>query len=362
MTLTAYAAIATVWGPFPLAGSKLVANMAGILMAIVVLEKAARLGLLTSHALQVLIWGSMALAVVQTYYFGGATYGFDGSDQVSRLSSFIAAQQFAAFLVAFLTLALWHSEFGVGIRVLTAVSVLTALLLNGSRVWFLGALFITLFYMLVLMRQRVILVGLFAGALVTSILLFMSFNSNTEVIVDNSSNRIVATLSAIATGSDTSNRVGLRDLTFRTAIYTGIINDISSSGLKEFALGHGTSSGANGVMRVFPNSYDAERLDPNRLIHNEWLRAAYEWGVVGLLLLAGVFSTMIGGLVSICRAQRRNHRALAALSFVPAFLLAFSSENVLASAGNAMTLSLAIMLALLWTPSQQTIDLPVRQS
>jgi hypothetical protein len=40
----------------------------------------------------------------------------------------------------------------------------------------------------------------------------------------------------------------------------------------------------------------------------------------------------------------------AVLSFLPAFLLAFTTENVIAGAGNAVTMSLGLILALLWIP------------
>jgi hypothetical protein len=41
---------------------------------------------------------------------------------------------------------------------------------------------------------------------------------------------------------------------------------------------------------------------------------------------------------------------VAALSFLPAFLLAFSTENLLAGAGNAVTMSLALIVGLSWIP------------
>jgi hypothetical protein len=115
MILTLYAATCTLWSPFQLG------NMVGIFLAFVVLERAARRGLLNSTVLLSLMTTSLLLAVVQTYYFGGASYGFDGPDQPSRLSSFISAQQFAAFLVAFLALVLWHPKFGPMTRLISSL-------------------------------------------------------------------------------------------------------------------------------------------------------------------------------------------------------------------------------------------------
>ena len=112
---------------------------------------------------------------------------------------------------------------------------------------------------------------------------------------------------------------------------------------------------------MFPEQYKIDALDPNRSIHNEWLRALYEWGVVGLVLMVAVIGTMLIGLLRRYRSARVKLGVAAALSFVPAFLGAFSGENVLAGAGNALTLSLAIMIALAWVP-QSTGAQPIERS
>jgi hypothetical protein len=49
-------------------------------------------------------------------------------------------------------------------------------------------------------------------------------------------------------------------------------------------------------------------------------------------------------------ATRWKAPSLALISFLPAFLVALSTENVLAGAGNAVTISLALMIGLLWSP------------
>lgn len=102
-------------------------------------------------------------------------------------------------------------------------------------------------------------------------------------------------------------------------------------------------------MRVFPNSYKPEQIDANRVIHNEWLRALYEWGVAGLSLLAlSLLALPLGVLRTSDSRWRRN--APIVLAFLPAFLASLSAENVLAGAGNAVTMSLALIVALLWAP------------
>ena len=125
LLLIVYVGLATIWSPFPLAAAKLIGNMIGTLLTFIVLEKAARSGLVNSRAIVILIAASLGLGILQTFYFGGVSYGFDGFGRSSRFSSFVSAQQYAAYLVAFLALALWHPHFRLLARLclIAAVSV-----------------------------------------------------------------------------------------------------------------------------------------------------------------------------------------------------------------------------------------------
>ena len=352
LALCVYAAIASLWSPFPLAAAKLVGNIIGISLTLVVLEKASRLGLLDAKTLIPLILASLALGVIQTYYYGGGSYGFDGFDQPSRFSSFIAAQQYAAFLVCFLAVLLWQPGLNLASRagLLSAVGV--ALVLNGSRVWFVGAMLVVLIYSWFAFRRVLGLATLGFTTLALGVMFAMSFSRIDGIEVTDSSNRIFATASALVTGVDTSNSVGLRDISFRGKIYNGVFQDLRDSGTMQILLGHGTSSGGSAAARVFPNLYKLDQLDPNRVIHNEWLRALYEWGVAGCILLIACLATALGGLVARVNQAEWKRNAPLALAFFPAFLASFSGENILAGAGNAVTMSLALILALLWSPQK----------
>jgi hypothetical protein len=351
VAVTAYAAVAAIWAPFPVAAAKLVGNMFGILLALIVLERAARKGLLDSRNLTVLMASSLTLAAVQTYYFGGSSYGFDGTDQPSRLSSFIAAQQFGAFLVAFLAIALWMNGFRPATRIALCGTMGVALVLNGSRAWSFGAVLVVAVYLWLSFRRTLAFIAFGAATAVLFVAFIVNLNSLDGFVVEDTSNRILATANALYTGVDTSHNVGLRDLSFRSVIYEGVIDELRGSSARELAFGHGTSSGGNAVLRVFPSRYKAEQFDPNRVIHNEWLRALYEWGFVGLGLLAAVGVAFLRLLIHRYRHDSSKASVSAVLSFLPAFLVALSSENVLAGAGNAVMVSLALIVALLWIPT-----------
>ena len=354
-----YAAVASLWSPFPLAAMKLVGNLVGTFLTFVVALKAARLGLLGGKALIILVLASLGLGALQTFYYGGTAFGFDGADRPARFSSFVGAQQYGAFLVAFFAIALWYRAFGLRTRVWLAAINVVALVLNGSRTWFLGATLVLAVYLLLSFRKVLASVTLVVVGLLFGALLLENFDSTGSDLLTDPSSRITATLSAVVTGQDTPQNIGLSNLNFRLAIYTKVVEELRDASPLNLLFGHGTSSGGTVVMRVFPRSYMADTLDPNRSIHDEWLRVLYEWGIVGFVLLLAILVTLV---VELARRSEQTIGSIgspAFFSFLPAFLLAFSSENLIASAGNAVTMSLALIVALRWSPRRR---MPIRGS
>ena len=348
--LAAYASVAALWTPFPLAAVKLVGSMAGILITILVLEKAARTGLLTGTVLSLLICSTILLGVFQTYYFGGLVYGYDGPDQQARFSSFIHAQQYAAILVAFFTLILWREQLRQVQRLVLGLATLAALALNGSRTWFIGAIIAAIVFCFISFR-RVALIAAFGVASVSLAALALANLTSGDIDwLSEAPSRIVATSKALLSGEDTAQRAGLRNLSFRFIVYDGVVEELRSAGPRELIFGHGTSSGGTVSLRLFPHVYNADHLDPNRTIHNEWLRALYEWGLVGLALLVSVFGSLTVGVVRAYRESAWKPPYAALLSFLPAFLAALSTENIIAGVGNAVTFSLALLIGLLFVP------------
>ncbi len=362
IALATYASIASIWSPFPIAGVKLVGNMVGALLTIVVLEKAARAKMLNSNVLTLLIAFSLLLGVVQTYLFDGTLYGYDGPDQPTRFSSFVSAQQYAAILVAFLAIALWTQEFSATRRSLLIGSITAALALNGSRTWFIGAAFVLLVYSWICFRRVAVGIVFAAGTACLGVLLFLNLSQSGIDSSGEAPGRIVATANALVSGTDTAQRAGLRNLSFRFIVHEGVLEELRSGNLTQTLFGHGTSSGGALVLRIFPAVYNADRLDANRAIHDEWLRALYEWGISGLLLLSGVFGCLTIGLINQYRRANWKPPSAALLSFLPAFLAALATENILAGAGNAVTFGLAILVGLLWAPQPGRVRTPFRSS
>jgi len=341
-----YAAVASLWSPFPLAAAKLVGNLVGTFLTFVVLQKASRSRFLGVTEITVLIVATLGLGVLQTFYYGGEAYGFDGADRPNRFSSFVGVQQYAAFLVAFLVIALWHKRFTAKTRVWLVSAIGVALVLNGSRIWFVGAAWVLLVYLSLSFRKVLGSITLAAIGLGFGVLLALNFDpSGTDLLTDPSS-RITATLSALVTGRDTPQNIGLANLNFRLAIYEKVLDELRESSVTSLLFGHGTSSGGTVVLRVFPGLYKTIGLDPNRAIHSEWLRVLYEWGIAGFALLIAILAMLVVELAKRRKNGTGGIGTAAVFSFLPAFLLAFSTENLIAGAGNAVTMSLALTIAL----------------
>jgi hypothetical protein len=351
IALTLYACIGSLWSPFPLAAAKLVGNMAGILLAVVILEKAARAGILDTRVLVILIVATLTLGGVQTYIFAGELYGYDGADQPLRFSSFVFAQQYAAILVAFLSIVLWRISLSKLQKGVLLAGVSLALILNGSRTWFLGAVIVLVIYSWIYFRGALLTAAFVSAGACFCGLLLLNLSPWGARLSGDAPSRIMATVNAIVSGEDTPQRAGLRDLSFRFIVYSAVMDELRTATVYEILFGHGSSSGATVSLRILPSVYNADRLDANRTIHNEWLRALYEWGIVGLVLLVGVFLSLVVGVFLRMPATRWKAPLLALISFLPAFLVALSTENVLAGAGNAVTISLALMIGLLWSPA-----------
>ncbi len=342
LALVAYAGVATLWSAYPLAAVKMIGHMAGIVLILVVLEKFARRQVLDVTVWRWLIVISIAMAVFQTHVIGGLTYGFDGPDQAVRLTSFVGAQHFAALLVAFLAVTLWLDRLPTWSRWTLVACLLVCIFLNGSRTWFLGALFVLTAYVRFEYRRVIGPAAVGAAGIVMTVLAAGNLGLLEPDRYVNTDSRIIATLNALLAGQDTPGKAGLRNIGFRAKIYRGLYEELSDADVSEVVFGHGTSNGAKIAKLVLPRR---QRLDPNRVVHNEWFRVLYEWGVVGLLLWLMSFMSLLAAVLMSRRRSRNTRMNTALLSYLPGFILALSTENAFAGAGMAMTVGLSALLA-----------------
>ncbi len=334
--LVIYAAIAGFWSIFPMSAFKLVGHMAGSLVISFVLVRATKGGYLSQKVLVPVTAGALTMGML-CFIFQPAW-----SDEVGRFTSFMPAQGFASFLGALFCLGLCSQMLRTQTRILVCLTLATALVFNGSRIWFMGILLSTLIALLI-SDLRPWLKACVLGVVIIGVAL-ASWESKSiveQLSRDASSNRIVAALSASYQGETGS--WGLGTLNFRRNIGATAIERIQESSLPELILGHGTSNAAiiTGSLYKGYSGYG----DPNRMLHNEWLRVLYEWGIIGSFF----WCMFVGSVIVFAWEGVRNDidgNSKALFAYLPPFVMALAGENFLAGAGSAISVGFLLLVGL----------------
>lgn len=338
MVLVLYAAIAVLPSPYPLGGVKLIVNMATVPLVLVALSKAFRNRLISPRSLAMCLVICLGIAALQTYVFGGTQTDTAISEfGTGRFTSFVSPQAFAALMTAFLAVGLFWRESPNTLRAVIVAGAVVALVLTGSRTWFLGALFTLALFFCWRLVQGKIGAPVAVGCVTVSCLLIFSQGLPQSL----AQYRTLATVEAFVTGTVGSNPSVVGTFDFRREVYATIVADLGRSSPAETAFGHGSASAAEAAAQVL--RYREGVTDPNRIVHNEWLRALYEWGVIGLLILAAVCVFLLAATVSRF-AVTRSASALAAIAYVLAFGVALFTENVLGGAGSGAIIGLGLVL------------------
>lgn len=341
LALAAWAGASALWSPYPLAAVKLAAGMAAMLVALAALDRAALEGPLDDRTLRLFLLGSLALALVQTLLFADGSFGYAGRGMPQRFTSFVAAQQFAALLVAMLCWVLWTPAMGGAGRTAAVLALFAALAANGSRTWTLGALLVLGVQAAITGLRWPQLVRVAAAVAIVVSVPAIRQGMGGPPGSQAPPNRLTATASALFTGQDRADGMGLGTARFRLGMYRGVWEQMRTREPWAWVRGEGVGSAAHVAMRLYPYAYRPETLDANRVVHNEWLRVSYELGLVGLALWVAV----LAGLALFAWRRRARPEGMALAAYLPALLLGVTAENVLDGAGNAVTTGLLILAA-----------------
>jgi O-antigen ligase len=333
LVLVTYVGIASFWSVFPLSAAKLAGEMIGSFLICLAFLRATKAGYLTPSVVLPVTFGAIAVGVLRSLF--APSYG----DSPDRFTGFTSAQTFAALLAALFALALCSSGLKLWVRATVCVSIATAMVLNGSRVWLLGLLVMLVLALVISAAPAwtkictvgfAVLIGVALVAASDSILSFLAHQSR--------SSRVAAIITALYEGDQKSS--GLGTFLFRRQLNARTLTAIESSSAAQLLFGHGTSNG-----RFLLGELNRGIGDPNRAVHNEWLRVLYEWGILGLL----IWLAFIGSVaVFAWRGIRKNSPGYARPLFVylPAFCLALLGENILAGAGHAENIGFILLLAI----------------
>jgi hypothetical protein len=334
--LTLYAGIAAAWSLFPISALKLSAEMAGSLIICCLFLRATKAGYITAKIVLPVTVGALVIASLQNLFYPLWT------GEPGRFTGFTTAQGFAAFLAALFCLTLCSSSLKIAVRVALCTALAVALWFNGSRIWFIGiviAMFVTFAASYVRTWIKICVVG---GAFIA---LAVSIDQRAEMIklLEETApdNRVAAAITAAYKGDVHSLWLGT--FNFRKTVTSIAVERIQTFSLGELVFGRGTSNGAMITGSMF-HAY-AGLGDPNRMMHNEWVRVFYEWGIIGFLLWCTFLcSITLFALQGVRRDRSGQARAL--LAYLPALLVALAGENFLAGAGASMTMGFLLLIGI----------------
>ncbi|HZS56622.1 MAG TPA: O-antigen ligase family protein [Bryobacteraceae bacterium] len=332
--LVVYVGVASFWSYFPLAAAKLVGEMIGSLLIAFVFLRAAKGNYIWTGMVVPITAGTILVGAVQ-FVYSRHTLGGE-----NRFSGFTPAQAFAAFIVALYCLALSGPYFSRRARVITCGSLLLCLLFNGSRLWFIGAVFASVIAFLlsnIKVWCKILVVALIPLCVSTVIIFRESVMTALQEVA--ASNRIAAAIVDTEAGDYESN--GLGTLRFREIVNKAVIDQVGKSSLTELVFGHGTSNGAAVTGSIF-HGY-ASYVDPNRMLHNEYFRVLYEWGLAGLSLWLLFLGSIVVYTLNGWRRDKVGY-AKPLLIYLPALLVSLSGENIIAGAGNATSIGFLLLL------------------
>jgi hypothetical protein len=307
--------------------------MLGSFLICLAFMRAAKAGFLTpSSVLTPATAGVLLLGVLRGLFLP------NWGDSPQRFTGFTPAQSYAALLAALFCLALGTRTLRSYRRWLLCLSLFVALILDGSRIYLIGLIASIIVALLASYSRLWVKLAGVASIVLLLVALIAEKDVLLRLIAQGARlNRVADTINAVYEGNLRST--GLGTYQFRRNLYQRALKALTESSLAELSFGHGTSNGR--VLLGMTVHAD----DPNRSVHNEWLRILYEWGSVGLALWIVFICSVIVYAMEGVRTDRLGH-ARPLLIFLPAFLAGFSAENVLAGAGSASNLGFVLLAAM----------------
>ena len=283
-------------------------------------------------------WCVVALAVIQTFALGNAWGGIE-----LRFTSFSSPQYFAACLVALLAVLVFSGSRS-SLHYATCGVLVIAIVFSGSRYVFISTVALLLIASFRVsmaeeslrfkfsVRKMLITLGM-AAAAAAAVLTYLPGNRIDELV--------------FAVSDDDIKVEDVGTFAWRLGIYEDIWSRLQKRSALELIFGSGTSSGAALMLHHEPAHYDQLGIDGNRVLHSEYLRALYEWGILGLTFLVCFLVTTIVGFVRKVTAQGGGP-ALAFFGVLPSVLIGLAIENLLAGAVSAAGVGILLAMSFAW--------------
>jgi hypothetical protein len=341
IAFTLYAGVATLWSDYKLSAVKMVIYLTVYFVLFAILCHAWISGLLDVGLVRLATWCVIALALFQTYVLGDVA-GTEG-----RLTTFGSAQYFAAYLLGSLAVMVFSSERGF-LHYVTCLGTVVAIILSGSRYIFFSVLLLfgvmsiksvvgaKLTRRVSLVFRKIFITAAFA---VLGVIALISYYP---------SGRIGELLGVLSNQGASVEDVGT--FAWRLTIYGEIAQQLSQRSATELIFGSGTSSGARLLFELEPARYSEtgeEGVDGNRVLHSEFLRSVYEWGLLGLACLcAFIIAIGIGFAKKLFETQ--SMVCLAFWGILPSIIVALAIENILAGAASGAGIGILLAISYAW--------------
>ena len=324
-----YATASIVWAPDRLfdAGVKQIGYFLTYSIGYMVLYAAWRSKSLTLNNIIISILIASVLAFVQTFVLGNV---FGETLNYSRYVSFTSKQQFGEYLFSSIVFMLFVPKVRMWLRSSIMLLLWVQLFLNGSRAGVLGAFTALIIFLLIKGGIKGIIAAiLLVGVSSTAYLAKDTIYDFVEAM--GKDNRIYELVEA------TKNKKGIETIgtaNARLEFWGATLRHMEQWTLTHKIFGKGVSSAGLLVNESYfsRSRGDIVHSDPNRTMHNELLRVAFEYGWIGLLIFV---SFILSLFVYAFKSDITNEAKMMMVAFIPGFLLFLSMENIFTGSGAA---------------------------
>ena len=232
-------------------------------------------------------------------------------------------------------------------RIALLFVLIVQLFLNGSRTGIIAVLFAFSSYFLI----RKDIKGVIAFFVLISILLVSIIGKDMFIDIADDLTKGSRLNELVAKTDKRSSDKGIGTLNARLSFWGNTLENMKKWKMRHLVFGKGLSS----VGMVTADTSYSRLLGPtvssdaNRTMHNEYIRTAFELGLIGI-------SLFIAFLISILRVVTSRkmppHVRRLAFAFMPGFLLYLFTENIFTGSGSAG--GIAFMLVLSYMFAQKT--------
>ncbi len=339
--LTLFASLAVLWSPefLSLGAIKGAAYLWGYLVWFAVLSYGWFTGRVGPNLLLNLWSVGLLLGIVQTLFLG-AVFGRGLYEEHLRFTAFTSPQNYAAFYVYLLALFLFLQRRFSFISLFVLLCTFALIVLTGSRYSLVTAIWVTSAWALYYLRsafslgkalKRFYSIMLFVLMALASLPILGPFLGSTRVAELFEKGWKVSEVGTFA---------------WRIGMWSEAWGQIEEFSLGELVWGRGTAAGALVALRYDPLLYEENTIDANRVMHNEFLRALYEWGIVGF----GLFFSFILGLfvLAVKWLIAGQDMGFFLLAILGPLMVGIFVENILAASGSPVGIGISLALAYLW--------------